>query len=117
MQVIRNIELEKALLKTELALHQKEESVGEMEERSVRLERDVLRGKIAASRAVQHFEKKTAEANKKLAQMNSELVKSQENARRFQDLLGGERRKQKALTVSTHSGPTFICNMVAYSKT
>ena len=36
MQVIRNIELEKALLKTELALHQKEESVGEMEERNAR---------------------------------------------------------------------------------
>ena len=110
--MIRNIELEKALLKTELALHQKEESVREMEERNARLQHDILHGKIAASRAVQHFEKRTAEANKKLTQMNSELVKSQENARRFQDLLGGERRKQRALKVHEQ----WIINISIYKK-
>lgn len=87
------------MLKTELALHQREESIRETEERNNRLQREILQGKIATSKAVQHFEKRTAEANKKLTQMNSELVKSQENARRFQDLLGEERRKQRALKV------------------
>lgn len=55
---------------------------------------------MAQSRALQNFEKRTAETNKKLTQMNSELMRAQEHARRLQDLLGGERRKQKAFKVS-----------------
>ena len=35
----------------------------------------------------------------KLSEMNSELSKAQEHAKRFQDLLANERRKQKALQV------------------
>ena len=38
-------------------------------------------------------------ANKKLAEINSELAKTQEHAKRFQDLLAVERRKQKILQV------------------
>lgn len=38
-------------------------------------------------------------ANQRLADMNSELAKSQEHARRFQELLAVERRKQKGLRV------------------
>ena len=90
------------MLKTELRLHQHEETIRELEGRNARLQCDVLQSKMASSKAVHHFEKRTAEANKKLTQMNSELVKAQEHARRFQDLLGGERRKQKALKVSRY---------------
>ena len=41
----------------------------------------------------------TLTANKKLTQMNTELAKAQEHARRFQELLAAERRKQKGLKV------------------
>ena len=39
-------------------------------------------------------------ANQRLAQMSEELVKAQENAKRFQELLTAERRKQHGLRVS-----------------
>ena len=99
MQVLRNVQLENALLHIELSLHQKEEVYKEMEKRNKRLEHDNLQSKLASSKAVKQFEKRTSEANKKLAQMNSELFKAQEHARRFQDLLSSERRKQKGLQV------------------
>lgn len=47
--------------------------------------------------------------------MNSELAKAQEHARRFQDLLSMERRKQKGLKVHIYSSfktPTFDLNLV-----
>ena len=39
-------------------------------------------------------------ANRRLAEMNVELIKAQEHAKRFQEVLAVERRKQKALRVS-----------------
>ena len=42
-------------------------------------------------------------ANRKLAQMNAEVAKSHEQAKRFQEVLGMERRKQKSLKVMFHS--------------
>ena len=41
-------------------------------------------------------------ANKKLSDMTAELSKAQEHARRFQELLMTERRKQKSLKVYIH---------------
>lgn len=99
VQVLRNVELENALLRAELSLHQKEEAYREMEGRNQRLQRENLQSRLASSKAVKQFEKRTSEANKKLAQMNSELSKAQEHARRFQELLATERRKQKGLQV------------------
>ena len=95
------MELENALLRTELSLHQREENIRELEQRNARIQRDIYDRKVASSRAVKQFEGRIMEANKKLTHMNSELVKSQENARRFQDLLNSEKRKQKGLVVST----------------
>ena len=46
----------------------------------------------------------TPTANKKLTQMNAELAKAQEHARRFQELLAAERRKQKGLKVCQMTG-------------
>lgn len=94
------MELENALLRTELALYQREESIKELELRNSRIQHDIQERKVASSRAVKQFEGRIAEANKKLTHMNSELLKSQEHARRFQDLLSTERRKQKGLKVS-----------------
>ena len=93
------MELENALLRTELSLYQKEESIGELEGKNQRLQHDILQNRMASSRAIKQFERRTNDANKKLAQMNSELTRAQEHARRFQDLLAAERRKQKGLKV------------------
>ena len=97
--MLRNVELENALLRTELSLHQKEESIRELERMNQRLQQDILRSKMTSSRAIKQFERRTNDANKKLAQMNSELARAQEHARRFQGLLTVERRKQKGLKV------------------
>lgn len=94
------MELENALLRTELSLHQREDNIRELEQRNDRIQQDIYERKVASSRAVKQFEGRIMDANKKLTHMNSELVKSQEHARRFQDLLGSERRKQKGLIVS-----------------
>ena len=101
LQVIRNVELEDALLRTELSLYQREENIKELELRNERFQHDLQQRKLASGRVVKQFESRITEANKKLTNMNSELVKSQEHARRFQDLLSSERRKQKGLKVIT----------------
>ena len=98
------MELENGLLRTELSLHQKEESIGELEGMNQWLQRDILQNRMTSSRAIKQFERRTNEANKKLAQMNSELARAQEHARKFQDLLAAERRKQKGLKVLKNYG-------------
>ena len=97
--MIRNVELENSLLHTELALHQKEEHVDELNQQNERLKYDISQRRLAATRSVKQFDARIADTNKKLAQMNSELMKSQENARKFQDLLTVERRKLKGIKV------------------
>ncbi len=112
-QVIRNVQLENALLQTELSLHQKEGALVELGGRNDRLQQDILQSRMASSRAVKQFEKRTMEANKKLSQMNSELSNAHEHARRFQDMLAAERRKQKGLKVcSSHACKYFECIVI-----
>lgn len=101
-KVLRNVELENALLRAELSLHQKEEAILELERRNQRLQKDILQNRTTSSRAIKQFERRTNDANKKLALMNSELAKAQEQARRFQDLLVAEKRKQKGLKVVSY---------------
>lgn len=96
------MQLENALLQAELSLHQKEEALNELEGRNNRLQHDILQSRMASSRAVKQFEKRTLEANQKLSQMNAELSKAHEHARRFQDMLAAERRKQKGLKVCAY---------------
>ena len=62
VQVLQNIELENALLKTELALHQKEELIKVADNRNNRLQKELVHSKLAATRAVKQFERKTAES-------------------------------------------------------
>ena len=45
-------------------------------------------------------------ANRRLSEMTMELARAQETARRFQELLSTERRKQQGLRVSFYSGCT-----------
>ena len=102
------MELENTLLRTELSLHQREESIRELERINQRLQRDILQSKMTSSRAIKQFERRTNDANKKLAQMNSELARAQEHARRFQGLLTVERRKQKGLKVAEKCSGTSL---------
>lgn len=88
------------MLRTELSLYQREENIKELEFRNDRFQQDIQQRKLASARAVKQFENRILDANKKLTHMNSELMKSQEHARRFQDLLNSEKRKQTGLKVS-----------------
>ena len=54
-------------------------------------------------------------ANKKLSDMTAELSKAQEHARRFQDLLTAERRKQKSLKVNKKD--THFCSYIPIMQT
>ncbi|CAI8049949.1 hypothetical protein GBAR_LOCUS27483 [Geodia barretti] len=96
-QVLKNVELESSLLRAELGLQQRGEAARALETRLQRLETELQQARLASSRAVKQFEKRTMEANKKLSDMTAELSKAQEHARRFQELLTAERRKQKSL--------------------
>ena len=60
--MLQNIELENALLKTELALHQKEEMIKAADNRNNRLQKELVQSKLASTRAVKQFERKTAES-------------------------------------------------------
>ena len=61
LKVLRNIELESALLKAELSLHQREEGAQALAARNQRLQQDVQMSRHASSRAIQQFEKRTME--------------------------------------------------------
>lgn len=116
-QILKNVELENTLLKAELGLHQTVERVNQLTTTNERLQRDLIQARQASTRAVKQFERKTVDgnckgifavilyfmhciANRKLAQMNTELAKAHEQTKRFQEVLGIERRKQKSLKVN-----------------
>ena len=123
--MLKNVELEGLLLRAELGLQQRGEAVRAMENRLQRLETELQQARLASSRAVKQFEKRTMDgkkkppnknantscfclcaANRKLSEMTAELSKAQEHARRFQELLATERRKQKSLKVSRTNSRT-----------
>jgi hypothetical protein len=96
-QILKNSELEDKLLRTELALHQKGEIIATVNSSKERLQRDLMQSRQSSTRAVKQFDLRTNDANRRLAEMNVELIKAQEHAKRFQEVLAVERRKQKAL--------------------
>ena len=61
-------------------------------------------------------------ANKKLSDMTAELSKAQEHARRFQEFLSAERRKQKSLKardpdiIATELSSLCVCVCVCVSQ-
>lgn len=54
-------------------------------------------------------------ANKKLSDITAELSKAQEHARRFQELLMTERRKEKSLKVTKHFNITVRIILLSIS--
>ena len=64
MQVLKNVELEGLLLRAELGLQQRGEAVRAMENRLQRLETELQQARLASSRAVKQFEKRTMDGKK-----------------------------------------------------
>lgn len=60
-QIVRNSKLEDSLLRTELALHQKGESVSSLSATKERLQRDLMQSRQSCSKAMKQFEKRTNE--------------------------------------------------------
>ena len=58
---MKNVELETALLRTEVSLHQKVEEYASLELRNKRLSQEVEQLRTASSKAVKQFEKRTIE--------------------------------------------------------
>lgn len=58
---MKNVELENSLLKTELLLHKHEEVAKALESRNQRLLQEVSQLRLASSRTVKQFEKRTTE--------------------------------------------------------
>jgi len=62
-QILKNVELENALLKAELGLHQTVEKVNQLTATNERLQRDLIQARQASTRAVKQFERKTVDGN------------------------------------------------------
>ena len=61
MKVLKNVELEGSLLRTELGLQQRGEAARALETRLQRLDTELQQARLASSRAVKQFEKRTME--------------------------------------------------------
>lgn len=59
--MLKNVELENSLLKTELLLHQTREESDAHESRNARLKGEIQQLRLTSSRAVKQFEKRTSE--------------------------------------------------------
>lgn len=62
-QILKNVELENALLKAELGLHQTVERVNQLTMTNERLQRELTQSRQATTRAVKQFERKTVDGN------------------------------------------------------
>lgn len=60
-QILKNVELENALLKAELGLHQTVERVNQLTTTNERLQRDLIQARQTSTRAVKQFERKTVD--------------------------------------------------------
>lgn len=61
LKVLKNVELEGSLLRAELGLQQRGEAARALETRLQRLETELQQARLASSRAVKQFEKRTME--------------------------------------------------------
>ena len=59
--MLKNVELEGALLRAELSLHQRAEAGRALEVRAERLQAELQQSRLASSRAVKQFEKRTTD--------------------------------------------------------
>ncbi|XP_065176574.1 serologically defined colon cancer antigen 8-like [Sycon ciliatum] len=95
--MVRNVNAENDRLRMELAQRQKEEQLSILDQTNQKLKSEATRSRQEVLKATKQFEKRTTEANRRLTDMAMELAKTQESARRFQELLAAERRKQHGL--------------------
>ena len=61
LQTLKNVHLESNLLRTEVSLHQREEDIRGLEERNLRLQNEVKQLRMASSKAIKQFERRTKE--------------------------------------------------------
>ena len=67
LKVLKNVELEGSLLRAELGLQQRGEAARALETRLQRLETELQQARLASSRAVKQFEKRTMEGESVVA--------------------------------------------------
>lgn len=90
-------EAEKGKLKSELAVLKKAEEIKGLENMCERYQQEIKKVRDDAREAIKVSENQATEACKRLKAMNAELLKSQETARKMQQLLVGAKERNKEL--------------------
>jgi len=93
-------EAERSKLRSELALMKKTEEIRGLESMCEQYREEIKKVRDEAKDAISMSENQAKEACKRLQQMNSELIKSQDTARKIQSLLMDEKEKTKELKSS-----------------
>jgi len=93
-------EAERSKLKSELSVMKKLEEIKGLETMCERYQEEIKKVRDDAREAVKISESQAMEACKRLKQMNTELVKSQDTARRMQQILVTEKERNKELKAS-----------------
>jgi len=93
-------EAERSKLKSELSVMKKTEEIKGLESMCERYQEEIKKVRDDAREAIKISESQAVEACKRLKQMNTELVKSQDTARRMQQILVTEKERNKELKAS-----------------
>ena len=92
-QLLRNVEMQNHRLKTELTLHEKMTEAKMLNQQNKRLTDDNTMSKTNTLRLMKMFEKKAKDADVKLKEMQQELNKAQQLARKYHQMYDMERRR------------------------
>ncbi|XP_052090622.1 coiled-coil domain-containing protein 186-like isoform X8 [Mytilus californianus] len=103
-QLLRNVEMQNHRLKTELTLHEKMTEAKLLNQQNKRLTDDNTMSKTNTLRLMKMFEKKAKDADAKLKEMQLELNKAQQLARKYHQMYDMERRRN-GLPEGTYSTP------------
>ncbi|XP_076091656.1 uncharacterized protein LOC143063387 isoform X4 [Mytilus galloprovincialis] len=103
-QLLRNVEMQNHRLKTELTLHEKMTEAKLLNQQNKRLTDDNTTSKTNTLRLMKMFEKKAKDADAKLKEMQLELNKAQQLARKYHQMYDMERRRN-GLPEGTYSTP------------
>ncbi|KAL5264016.1 hypothetical protein ACHWQZ_G005192 [Mnemiopsis leidyi] len=93
-------EAERSKLKSELAVMKKTEEIKGLETMCERYQEEIKKVRDDAREAIKISENQAMEACKRLKQMNAELIKSQDTARKMQHILVTEKERNKELKAS-----------------
>lgn len=92
-QLLRNVEMQNHRLKTELTLHEKMTEAKLLNQQNRRLADDNNMSKTNTLRLMKMFEKKAKDTDAKLKEMQQELNKAQQLARKYHQMYDMERRR------------------------